>query len=444
MELTLVLEDYHILENEEIYIGVNFLLDNLPQGLHVVLTTRSDPPLNLARRRGRGQINELRAADLRFTPEETLFFLNQIMQLDLADEDVAALSNRTEGWIAGLQMAALSLQDESDRHVFVRAFSGDDRYIADYLIEEVLQRQPLDFQRFLLETSILDRLNAPLCDFVTNRQDSRAMVNALERANLFILPLDNRREWFRYHHLFAELLQRRLTQVDGEEAVKALQRRAVDWFHTNGYFNLAIQYALNLSDYQLAAKLIISTGNKFFIGNELNTLLNLGARLPAEQIAGNYTLGCMLAWAAHATGHPQKAEEFIHQIENQAGKRLDDLIGQQDDPHLDPHLRAALIEMSVVRARIAVDRFEIDRTFRLVEKVLPVLVPERDREPFAFNPPSQLRGPMVFILGLARKLHGDISLAAEDFAESVSEGRRAQNLHIVALALGHLGEVQMI
>ncbi len=233
-EFILVLEDYHVIEQAGIHESLNFLLDHLPAQMHLILTTRSDPPLNLARRRGRGQIVEIRASDLRFTPAEIAIFLNQTMLLELAEEDITALSQRTEGWIAGLQMVALSMQDEADRHAFVAAFSGDDHYIADYLMEEVLQRQPVEFQRFLQQTSILDRMNAALCDAVTGRQDSRAMLNTLERSNLFILPLDNRREWFRYHLLFGELLQKSLREAFSGADIASLHRAASSWYECAG------------------------------------------------------------------------------------------------------------------------------------------------------------------------------------------------------------------
>ena len=244
VSLILILEDYHLIHNAEVHKSINFLLDNLPPGLHVIITTRSDPPLHLALRRGRGQVAEIRAGDLRFAPDEVAGFINEIMQLGLTDEDINILERRTEGWITGLYMAALSLKGEADRHGFVTTFSGDDRHIADYLIEEVLQRQPVDFQRFLLQTSILEQMNAALCDAVLDRQDSQMMLNALERANLFIQPLDNQREWFRYHHLFAELLRTRLSQMAGEETVKIPRKSAVDWLNGNSHFDLAIDYAL--------------------------------------------------------------------------------------------------------------------------------------------------------------------------------------------------------
>ena len=188
-----------------------------------MISTRSDPPLQLARRRARGELLELRAADLSFSKQEAAQFLNENMRLGLSEDDIHTLETRTEGWIAGLQMAAISLQDISDPHTFVTAFSGDDRYIADYLLEEVLQRQPAEFQKFLLQTALLERLNADLCDSLTGRSDSQTVLNSLERANLFIIPLDNRREWFRYHHLFAHLLQQRFINFHGPEQAHELK-----------------------------------------------------------------------------------------------------------------------------------------------------------------------------------------------------------------------------
>ena len=191
---------------------------------------------------------EFRATDLRFTPAETAAFLNQTMQLGLTHVDITCLSQRTEGWIAGLQMAALSMQDEHDPHPFIAAFSGDDHHIADYLVEEILQRQLEEVQRFLMQTSILDRLNAPLCDAVTGRQDSRAMLNTLDHANLFILPLDNRREWFRYHHLFAELLRQRLRETYPDGTTAGLHHAAMRWYESQGDIAAAIRHARAVPD----------------------------------------------------------------------------------------------------------------------------------------------------------------------------------------------------
>ncbi len=210
IDVVLVLDDYHVIDAREVHDGMAFLIDHLPPQLHVVIVTRADPALPLARLRGSGELVEIRAADLRFTPEEAAAYLNEAMGLDLGASDVAALEARTEGWIAALQLAALSMQGRGDVAGFIASFAGDDRYIVDYLAEEVLQRQPDYVRSFLLQTSILDRLSGPLCDAVTGQAGGKAMLEALDRGNLFLVPLDDRRQWYRYHHLFADVLRARL------------------------------------------------------------------------------------------------------------------------------------------------------------------------------------------------------------------------------------------
>ena len=209
-DVVLVLDDYHVIEARDVQDGMAFLLEHLPPQIHLVIAGRADPALPLARLRGRGELVEIRAADLRFTPIEAAAYLNEVMGLALTAPDVAALEERTEGWIAALQLAALSMQGREDVAAFIAGFAGDDRYIVDYLAEEVLQRQPEDVQQFLLQTSILDRLSGPLCDAVTGQDGGKAKLAALERGNLFLVPLDDRRRWYRYHQLFADVLQARL------------------------------------------------------------------------------------------------------------------------------------------------------------------------------------------------------------------------------------------
>ena len=194
-DFALILDDYHVIDAQPVHSAIAFLLDHLPPQMHLIIASRSDPPLPLARLRGRGDSTELRASDLRFTPEEAAAFLNEVMGLDLSASDVAALETRTEGWIAGLQLAALSMREREDVPEFIRAFAGDDRYIVDYLVEEVLQGQPEHIRSFLLQTSILDRLSGPLCDAVTAREDGKGTLEALERGNLFVVPLDDKRQW---------------------------------------------------------------------------------------------------------------------------------------------------------------------------------------------------------------------------------------------------------
>jgi LuxR family maltose regulon positive regulatory protein len=232
-DVVLVLDDYHVIDAREVQDGMTFLLDHLPPGLHVVIASRADPALPLARWRARGELAEIRAAELRFTPDEAAAYLNEMMGLRLTARDVAALEARTEGWIAALQLAALSMRGRDDVAGFIAGFAGDDRYVVDYLGEEVLQRQPDRVQAFLLRTSILGRLSGRLCDAVTGQGGGKAMLEALDRGNLFLVPLDDRRRWYRYHRLFADVLQARLLDEQPGQ-VPDLHRRASAWFEQHG------------------------------------------------------------------------------------------------------------------------------------------------------------------------------------------------------------------
>jgi LuxR family maltose regulon positive regulatory protein len=254
-DIVLVLDDYHVVDAPEIQVGMAFLLENLPPRVHLVITTRADPALPLGRLRAGGELAEIRAADLRFTPDEAAAYLNEAMGLDLAASDVAALEGRTEGWIAALQLAALSIQGRDDVAGFIAGFAGDDRYIVDYLVEEVLQRQPEHVRSFLLQTSILGRLSGPLCDAVTGQAGGKAMLEALDRGNLFLVPLDDRRRWYRYHHLFADVLRVRLLD-EHPDGVHELHQRASDWYEQNGERSEAIRHALVAEDFERAADLV--------------------------------------------------------------------------------------------------------------------------------------------------------------------------------------------
>ncbi|MFN2198421.1 MAG: LuxR C-terminal-related transcriptional regulator [Anaerolineales bacterium] len=280
--VVLVLDDYHVIHSQPIQTGMLFLLDHLPQNLHVVISTRRDPPWPLARFRARNQLIEIRAQDLRFRIEETAVFLNHTMGLDLSFEEVTALEERTEGWAAGLQLAALSIQGRSDTPAFVKAFTGSSLYVAEYLVEEVLQRQPDDLRDFLLQTSILERMNAGLCEAVTGCQDGQAMLHALQHANAFLVPLDQEGHWFRYHHLFAELLASRLTQAYSKERMAALHLRAADWFESHQFIAEAVQHAFASKDMQKAAALVDRYGQEMFFAEQHSLLNHWLKALPAE------------------------------------------------------------------------------------------------------------------------------------------------------------------
>jgi LuxR family transcriptional regulator, maltose regulon positive regulatory protein len=246
--VVLVLDDYHLIEGPAVHQSLELLLERLPSQLRLVLASRADPPLPLARLRAGGQLTELREADLRFTREEAAELLRTAVGTELSEAAVTALGDQTEGWVAGLQLAALSLKGQDDVGAFVEGFSGGHRYVLDYLTEEVLDRQPQKLRAFLLETSILERLSGPLCDAVTGRSDSQELLEQAERANLFLHPLDEVRGWWRYHHLFADLLRARLQQEQPPDRVEELHRAAAAWHQAQGLADQAIGHALAADD----------------------------------------------------------------------------------------------------------------------------------------------------------------------------------------------------
>ena len=282
-DFALVLDDYHVIDAKPIDQALTFLVEHLPPHMHLVIATREDPQLPLARLRARGHLTEVRAADLRFTPSEAAEFLNQVMGLSLSAEDIAALEDRTEGWIAGLQLAALSMQGHQDVPGFIRAFAGDHRYIVDYLVEEVLQRQPEPVRSFLLQTSILDRLNGPLCDAVTGQEEGNARLEALERGNFFVVPLDDKRHWYRYHHLFAEVLSAHLL-AEQPDQVSTLHRRASEWYEQHGSAADAIRHALAAYDFARAADLVELAVPAMRRSRQEATLLGWLKALPDELV----------------------------------------------------------------------------------------------------------------------------------------------------------------
>ncbi len=274
-----VLDDYHVIDSPMVDQALVFLVEHLPPQMHIVIATREDPRLPLARLRARGQLTELRAADLRFTPAEAADFLNRVMGLGLSAENISALEARTEGWIAGLQLAAISMQGHKDAASFIRSFTGSHRFVLDYLVEEVLQQQPESIQAFLLRTSVLDRMCGALCEAVLcdPSVSGQETLEALERANLFIVPLDNERHWYRYHHLFAELLRQRLQQGG---SVDEYHIRASQWYQDNGLGLEAFQHAVAANDIDRAQRLIEARGTALHLPGATTAVLSWLESLP--------------------------------------------------------------------------------------------------------------------------------------------------------------------
>src|ERR671914_935160 len=309
-KFVLVLDDYHVIDARPVDDALAFLIEHLPPRMHLVIATREDPNLPLARLRVRGQLSELRAADLRFTPEEAAEFLKEVMGLDLSAEDIAALETRTEGWIAGLQLAALSMRGREDVPRFIRAFAGDNRYIVDYLGEEVLQRQPERIRSFLLQTSILERLSGPLCDAVTDQEEGREMLEALERGNFFVVPLDDKRQWYRYHHLFADVLHAHL-MAEQPDQVPTLHRRANERDEQNGLPAQANRPALAAEDFERAADLVELAVPAMRRSRQEATLLGWLKALPDELLHCRPVLGVAYAHMLLASGEFEGVEDRL-------------------------------------------------------------------------------------------------------------------------------------
>jgi LuxR family maltose regulon positive regulatory protein len=382
--LILVLDDYHLITEAAIHRSVGYLLDHLPPHVHIVIVTRADPPLSLPRRRARGGLTEIRTADLAFTREEAAAFLNVGARLGLSADDVATLAERTEGWVVGLQMAAIALQSRgtpssgspqasSERHAFVSAFGGDDRYIFDYLVEEVLARQDPHVQSFLLKTSILDRLCSSLCDAVTRRSDGGEILDYLERANLFMVPLDNRREWYRYHHLFRDLLRHRLRQSDGEESIAALHRRASRWYEENGLIAEAVSQVLSLPDLAHAAALIERHGLPLLYRGDVVPVQQWLHRLPEQWVRSRPYLCVLCAWAEFLASWSWYSFDVSKVVEpwlKNAERALADVPQDEAETVLD---RRKLTESHIAALHALLAFYDADEPQRIVDLCLRAL-----------------------------------------------------------------------
>ncbi len=415
--LVLVLDDYHLIEADAIHTAVAFLLDHLPSQVQLVIATRSDPPLPLARLRARGQLTELRQTDLRFTLDEATELLNHVTQIELPADSIAALTSRTEGWVAGLQMATLALQARldparpEDAATFVQAFTGSNRYVLDYLAEEVFQRQPEAIQAFLLQTSLLDHLSGPLCDAVTAQTDSQSTLEHLEQANLFIIPLDDERRWYRYHRLFADLLRKRLHQTHPDSR-SALHCRASDWYERNGYLAEAIDQALSAADFERAAGLIEQVAETTLAHSETITFLSWVDKLPDSLVCARPTLCLFHAWALLIGGRPPDSVEA----------RL-----KMVDVNTD--LMAA--KVATLRAYVAVFQGRVARAAELARRALQQL-PESD---------LFMRTNAAWLLGNTYVLTGEFDAGKQAFDELARTSLQAGNLVIAVGALCHLAEV---
>jgi len=464
----LVLDDYHVIEARPIHEALAFLLNYLPPQMHLIISSRADPPLPLARLRSLGQLNELRAADLRFIPDEVTAFLNGVMGLGLSADDVASLETRTEGWIAGLQLAALSMQGRGAERAsgFIETFTGSHRYVLDYLIEEVLHQQPADVQRFLLQTSVLDRMTGPLCDAVTARQrasesaNQRASESAnqrtgapfidqladlqtcafadlsgqdvlkyLERHNLFVIPLDDEQRWYRYHHLFADLLRSRLERIWPDQ-LPALHRRASRWYEENGLVAEAVSHALAANDVDRVAHLVARNALAMMEHGELTTTTfsRWLSTLPDDVMRRRPWLCVTQAWARVYAGQFDAVEPHLHDAESVI---LHDRAGasalcESDVQHIAGHIAA-------IRGYLAGLAGDMSRAAVLARQAL-------DRLPAG---DSMAQGWTATLLVSTLRLSGDLVAATQASAEAIAISQASADPHVVVTVLCNLAAIQI-
>ncbi|MCB0163658.1 MAG: hypothetical protein KDI79_05485 [Anaerolineae bacterium] len=401
--IILILDDYHIIDDQTIHEWVTFLLDHLPPQLHLIISSRSDPLLPVARLRARNQLTELRTDDLRFVPAEAAAFLNQAMGLRLSAENISALEVRTEGWIAGLQLAALSLQGREDIEGFIANFTGSHQYVLDYLVQEVFEQQPQAVQRFLLQTSILDRLSGPLCDAVTGEANGQAMLEHLAAANLFVRSLDDRRAWYRYHRLFLDLLRHKLQQTGID--VDELNRRASHWYEQEDSPDQAIYYALAAHDYDRAGDLIVQNIKDIFIQGKKALLLTWLETMPPAWFDAQPLVSLVYAWVLFVNGKFEASKQRLAQAEAQILPQGE--AGEYNEAYVSQHQAVPFAVLNIkgvlltLKGQLSVMQGETQQGIELLEAGLNGLR----------NEPSGLKSFVIHQLRLAYWINGDFDAA---------------------------------
>ncbi len=428
----LVLDDYHVIDATLVDHALTFLLEHLPRQMHLVITSRDDPRLPMSRLRARGQLTELRATDLRFTPVEVDDFLNQVMRLDLSAADIITLETRTEGWIAGLQLAALSVQGHQDVPQFIRAFAGDNHYIVDYLVDEVLQHQSESIRSFLLQTAILDRLNGSLCDAVTDQKDGNVRLETLERGNFFVVPLDDKRNWYRYHRLFADVLYTHLI-AEQPDHVSTLHRRASEWYERHGLVADAIRHALAAKDFECAARLIELVAPAMHRSRQEATLMGWFKTLPEEIFHYRPVLSIEYVGVLMASGEMEDVETRLQAVEQ--------WLNPMEDMSESPSAEMIVVNyeefprlpgwIAVYRAGLLLAQGNVLGTVTYANRVLEL----------ALDDDHLLRGAAAGFLGLAYWTIGNLEAAYRSYADGMRHLRMAGSISDAvggAIALGDI------
>ena len=423
----LVLDDYHAIDSPAVDKSLNFLVEHLPPQMHLVITTREDPQLPLARYRTRGQLTELRASDLRFTTSEAAEFLNQVTGLGLSEENIAALETRTEGWIAGLQLAAISMQGQNDAASFIQSFTGSHRFVMDYLLEEVLQQQPESIQDLLLHTSILDRMCGPLCDAVLLNSPvaGQTTLDELERSNLFIVPLDNERRWYRYHHLFGDLLRKRLAQRCSPEEIIGLHIHASEWYENNGLFFEAFKHAVAAKDDERAERLMEHQEMPTYLPGVSMTILKWLESLPKNVLNSKPALWWKQAAMMIDSNQMIGVEEKLLAAEAALALKI------PPNTEMDEWSRNLVGEIAVARAMLAATRYQAETSMVYANRALEYLHPDN----------IAYRSSATQFLGFAHYIQGHLDEAEQAYIESLSLAHAVRDHDGILLANTRLGQV---
>lgn len=425
IDFLLVLDDYHLIGAREIDRALAYLLQHLPPQMHLVIATREDPQLPLSRLRASAQLSELRAADLRFDSSEAAVFLNEVMGLNLSNADIAALERRTEGWIAGLQLAALSIPQHKDAAAFITSFTGSHRYILDYLIEEVLEQQSQTIQNFLLVTAILDRFTGPLCDAMTGREDGQAILHRLERANLFIIALDNEGHWYRYHHLFGDLLRLRLRQTR-QDQIPTLHGKASRWYEQNGYAGEAIEHALRAEDFERAAQLVAEVSEVVWQRGEYAKLRRWVQNMPLELVYSRPQLCIFHAEGLFLSGQQEAAEQALQAAEERlvpAGQVMVSAASPGRNQLSRSERMQLLGRVAATRAFFAFYRGDVPAIIRYSRRALEYL-PQQD---------VAWRSSAANAVGDAHVISGNLIAAEEVEREALEKSRAAGNIFLTLI-----------
>lgn len=434
-EVVFILDDYHSIDSQSVHDALGFFIENMPSHIHLVIATREDPLLPISRLRVRNLLTELRAADLRFTSSEVVDFLNRVMRLNLRAEDIAALETRTEGWIAGLQLAAISLQGRSNVTQLIKSFSGSHRLVLDYLIEEVLNQQPEEIQNFLLQTAILGQLTGSLCDAITGQGTGQQTLETLERSNLFIVPLDTEREWYRYHHLFADLLYQRL-QHSHPEKIPILHRRASEWYVQNDFINKAIMHSLSAHDFERAAVLVESAWIPMNTSYRSVTWLGWAKSLPEEIVRAKPMLSSACGWASLDSGDLESAELHFRDAE----QWLDNTVtvnGQGVTPVNQPAVmneedrRSLITSIANGRAYLAQALGDVKSTLRYSNQASDLL-----HEDDYFE-----HGLSDILQGFAYWANGELDIAWKAVADAISNMRMAGKIPFIISFTSYLTDI---